>query len=95
MEGPPALVEAAPQPKRHVRRSQKPVPKVPGQLRLVAGGACIPAPAKVGFCQSLTPISACGIPPRWGARSGLQKAELAIQKITEESASCSCCQRQV
>ena len=30
-----------------IRRSQKPVTKVAGQLRLVAGGACIPAPAKV------------------------------------------------
>lgn len=40
-----ATEEAAAVP--HVRRSQLPVPKVPGQLRLVGGGACIPAPAKV------------------------------------------------
>jgi hypothetical protein len=29
-----------------IRRSQKPVPIFPGQLRLVAAGACIPAQSK-------------------------------------------------
>jgi len=48
-----------------IRRSQKPVPLFPGQLRLVAAGACIPAaskasppppsgwPYKHAFCQGL------------------------------------------
>ena len=35
-----------------IRRSQKAVPKVADQLRLVAGGACIPAPAKVQRLQA-------------------------------------------
>lgn len=37
-----------------VRRSQAPVPKVAGQLRLVAGGACIPAQSKVRSPFGLT-----------------------------------------
>ena len=39
-----------------IRRSQKPVPKVADQLRLVAGGACIPAPAKVHRLHANLPI---------------------------------------
>ena len=40
---------------QHLRRSQKPVPRVEGQLRLIAAGACIPAPAKASLPVVLFP----------------------------------------
>ena len=95
MERPPALVEAEPQPKRHVRRSQKPVPKVPGQLRLVAGGACIPAPSKVGFHRTRLNLS-LQHSTRVGARSDLQHLIWQYRRLQKSRVHrCSCCQRQV